>query len=79
MLSIKPNDFRSHLAVEMPQRLLLIADFDEVLIGSEVIRVLDVKLLLVEVASDSFEDVVIIQAKGAILQFYTSCWKVERT
>ena len=58
---------------------MLISYIDEVLIGPKVIRVLNVELLLVEVASDSCEDVIIIEAKGAILQFYTSCGKVKRS
>ena len=79
MLTIESNDLRSHLPIKMPQRLLFIAYIDEVLLGPKVIRVLNMKLLLVEVASDSLEDVVIIEAKSAILQFYTSCGKVERS
>ena len=79
MLPIESNDFSSDLPIEMPQSLLLISYIDEVLIGPEVIRVLDVELFLVEVASDSCEDVIIIEAKGAILQFYSSCGKVERS
>ena len=79
MLTIESNYFCSHLAIEMPQSLLLIAYIDEVLIGPEVIRVLNVKLLLVEVASYSLENVVIIEAKSAILQFYTGCGKVKRS